>query len=165
VRDDRHGAAEIGRATDAEQDVGAAGPAGVAARPRNGLRRADETDESAETGEPLHHDPLRRRMAEHDARAARERQDRERLRRSMRQREDEPSRGSGAFLTGFLLVVLVAGAMLAAYLLAPEIIARVPESEPVLTEYVATMDDLRVSIAEGYERARAWVMDVVANAA
>jgi hypothetical protein len=148
---------ELLRAPDAQGVAAAA----AGAAPRSEPRRGD----LGQSGEPLHEDPLRRRMAEHDARAARERQDRERLRRSMRQREDEPARGSGAFLAGFLLVVLVAGAMLAAYLLAPEIIARVPESEPVLTEYVAAMDDLRVSVAEGYERARAWVMGVVDDAA
>ena len=125
------------------------------------LRRARDADERAE---PQHQDPLRRRMAEHDARAARERDERERLRRSMRHGKAETGRGSGAFLSGFLLVVLVAGALLATYLLHEEIVLRVPESAPILAEYVAVMDDLRGTIAESYEQGRAWVMERVGDA-
>jgi predicted Zn finger-like uncharacterized protein len=140
---------------------GAPGGSGVA-RTTPGPRRVEDVGQD---GEPLHQDPLRRRMAEHDARAARERDEREKLRRSMKYRKHEKKAGSGAFLSGFVLVVLVAGALLAAYLLHEEIALRVPESAPVLAEYVDAMDDLRSSIAEAYEQARAWVMDVIADAA
>ena len=141
---------------DAHAAVGAAPPVAAGmARPTSELRR-DDLDEN---GEPQHQDPLRRRMAEHDARAARERDERDRLRRSMAYRRRESGSGSGAFLAGFLLVVLVAAALVSAYLLHDEIMARVPESAPALTEYAAAVDDLRLSIAETYKQARAWVIE------
>jgi predicted Zn finger-like uncharacterized protein len=141
----------------------AAPAAGAAATVRPGAEPRPGADVQA-SGEAVHQDPLRRRMAEHDARAARERSERERLRRSM-QHVDGRRPGSGAFLAGFLLVVLVAAAMLAAYVLDDEIIARVPDSEPLVTGYVAGVNDLRISIEEGYERARAWVIGLVGDAA
>jgi hypothetical protein len=178
-RDDRHGNADLARASDAQHAARTAtppavGPAvgtavggavGTAARQKTELRRADEpgVDEPGHAEAP-DDDPLRRRLAEHDARAARELEERERLRRSMHERRDDAERGSGAFLAGFLLVVVVAAAMLAAYLMRDEIVARWPESAPMLDAFVAAMDDLRVAIREGYDRARAWVLDLVAAA-
>jgi predicted Zn finger-like uncharacterized protein len=163
-QDGRHAVdTEIGRvpnvhAAPPHAPAAPAAPGGT--RTRSELRR----DDAAEGGEPLHQDPLRRRMAEHDARAARERDERERLRRSMKHGTPETKAGSGAFLSGFLLVVLVAAALLAAYLLHDEIAARLPASAPILAEYVEAMNDLRVAIAESYERARAWVMDMISAA-
>jgi predicted Zn finger-like uncharacterized protein len=173
--DDRHPAAaegqdgghDGGHAVDTEigrvPNVYAAAPpaAAAAAQTRSDLRRVDD---GKEKGEPLHQDPLRRRMAEHDARAARERDERERLRRSMKHGTPEARAGSGAFLSGFLLVVLIAATLLAAYLLHDEITARLPESAPILDEYVRAMDDLRVAIAEAYDRARNWVIDMISAA-
>ena len=161
TRDHRQGRVHVEFAEPPDAQGVAAAAAGIG-RARTDVRRIDDVGDG---GEPLPEDPLRRRMAEHDARAMRERQERDRLRRSMKKGEGGAGRGAGAFLAGFLLVVLVAGAMLAAYLLHPEIIARVPASEPWLTAYVAAVDDLRVAIAEGYEQARAWVMDAVADTA
>ena len=152
---------EIGRVPNVHTGLPPARDAAGIGRTSSEPRRGGDK----ERDEALHQDPLRRRMAEHDARSARERDERERLRRSMRNRRPETRAGSGAFLSGFLLVVLVAAAMLATYLLHDEIIARVPESAPILTDYVDAMNDLRVSIAEGYEQARAWVMELIADVA
>lgn len=150
------------RPADSRAAALAAGPAADPRPPLSGMRRSEDYEEIAGA---QHQDPLRRRMAEHDARTARESAERERLRRSMRQRDTEGSSGSGAFLTGFLLVLLIAAAMLAAYLMHPRIIERFPESEAMLTDYVDRIDDLRMGIAETYERARAWVLDLIAGTA
>jgi predicted Zn finger-like uncharacterized protein len=122
-----------------------------AARARGDLRRADEAGQT-------HQDPLRRRMAEHDARAAREREEREHLRLSMSQ--GDRSTGSGAFLTGFVLVVIVAAVLLATYMLRDEIVARVPESGPMIDEYVAWVNELRLAVGEAWQAFRAWVLDL-----
>ncbi len=126
------------------------------APPQAELRRIDDLQEGGGQAPP-HQDPLRRRMAELDARAARERSDRDRMRRSRFNREHERSTGSGAFLAGFLLVLLIGAAMLSAYVMQPRLVGRFPESEPVLTEYNRGVDDLRSRIADGYDRGRSWV--------
>ena len=79
--------------------------------------------------------------------------------RRERTRKREKAAGSGAFLTGFLLVVMVAALMIGLYVLHPAIISRLPAAEPALTEYVATVDGLRVSVAETFEKAKGWVID------
>lgn len=65
--------------------------------------------------------------------------------------------GSGAFMTGLLLVVMIAAVMIALYLLHPQIIERMPGSEAALNEYVATIDSMRVSLAETFSGLRDWV--------
>lgn len=132
------------------------------APPRNELRRIDDIEEGGGVAPP-HQDPLRRRMAELDARAARDGSERERMRRSRFNRNHERSSGSGAFLAGFLLVLLIGAAMLAAYTMQPRLIERFPESEPMLTEYSEGVDTLRTRIADGYDRARSWVIGGVGN--
>jgi predicted Zn finger-like uncharacterized protein len=127
---------------------------------RTELRRIDDIEESGgETA--LHQDPLRRRMAELDARASRNHSDRDQMRRSMFNRNQDRSAGSGAFLTGFLLVLLIGAAMLAAYAMRPTLIERFPESAPLLTEYGNGVDDVRSRIADGYDRGRSWVIRTV----
>ena len=145
------------RAPAAPQASGAA-PLVASEAPRTGLRRTDGIEESG--GEAaLHQDPLRRRMAELDARAALERSERDRKRRRMY--EDEEPSGSGAFLVGFVLTVLVGVALLAAYTMRGPIVERYPQSEQMLTEYGNRVDDLRAGIVDGYERGRSWVVDKI----
>lgn len=116
----------------------------------------EDVDEDEET------DPLRRRMAMHEKQSERRRTDVERLRRRHERRASRQKRareaGSGAFLTGFLLVVMVAAAMTALYMLQPQIVARMPGSEPMMTEYVETIDGLRVRVEDTVENARIWVL-------
>ncbi len=131
------------------------------ATPRPELRRIDDFEESRTDASP-HQDPLRRRMAELDARAARERSERERMRRSRFNRTDE-GRGSGAFLTGFLLVLLVGAGLLAAYVMQPRLVERFPQSEPALTAYGERVDDLRTRVADGYARGRGWVAETLGD--
>ena len=118
------------------------------------LRDIEDEDEGA--------DPLRRRMAIHDKQSDRRRTDVERLRRRHERRAGRQKRvrdaGSGAFLTGFLLVVMVAAVMTALYMLQPQIVARMPGTEPMMTEYVTTVDGVRVRVAETYDNARVWVL-------
>ncbi|MEM9059584.1 MAG: hypothetical protein AAGD13_03905 [Pseudomonadota bacterium] len=110
-------------------------------------------------------DPLRQRMAMHDKSTGKSPKptDVKRLRKSHERRAKRRSResaaGSGAFLTGFLLVAIIASVMISLYLLHPQIIARVPATEKPLTEYVATVDGLRVTVAETYEGVRGWVSE------
>ncbi|MEM9097036.1 MAG: zinc-ribbon domain-containing protein [Pseudomonadota bacterium] len=52
-------------------------------------------------------------------------------------------RGTGAFATGFLLVLIVGSVLSSLYLLAPQISAQVPEAEPILNNYIAKVDEAR----------------------
>ncbi len=110
-------------------------------------------------------DPLRRRMAMHDREADRKQTDVERLRRRHDRRSQRQKRardvGSGAFLTGFLLVVMIAAAMTALYMLQPQIVARMPGTQPMLDEYVRTVDGVRGNVADGYGSARDWVLKLI----
>lgn len=121
----------------------------------------DEGDDST--------DPLRQRMAEHDRESQRRRANVEKLRRSHDRRARRSQRaqeaGSGAFLTGFLLIVMVGAVMTALYVLHPQIIARMPGTEPMLNEYVATVDGIRVSVAESLESAIDWLNGLIQDMA
>lgn len=77
--------------------------------------------------------------------------------RKEKARKREKAAGTGAFLTGFLLVVIVAAIMIGLYVLHPAIINKMPGTEAALTEYVATVDSFRVSVAETFEQARNWL--------
>ena len=70
-----------------------------------------------------------------------------RHRRKTLEKQVREKRGSGAGLTGFLLVVLVAATLTGLYVLHPQIIARAPSTEPALRDYVAAVDGLRGDIA------------------
>ncbi|WP_296474551.1 zinc-ribbon domain-containing protein [Roseinatronobacter sp.] len=52
-----------------------------------------------------------------------------------------------SFRTGLALPILLAVILILPYLLAQDIISALPASEPVLTEYVATVDGIRMRIA------------------
>lgn len=56
--------------------------------------------------------------------------------------DTRPRRRRG-FRFGFLLMILVAALAVAAYVYAPEIIATLPQAEPVLAPYVEQVDQLR----------------------
>ena len=114
-------------------------------------------------------DPLRRRMqmfecgGKPDEKSKGKPTNVKKLRRShdrrAKKRQKAETARSGAFLTGFLLVAIIASVMISLYLLHPQIIARVPAAEKPLTEYVATIDGLRVSVAETYEGISGWVTE------
>ena len=131
------------------------------AQPANDIDRFDDEDDDSV-------DPLRRRMEMFDSgskpkadKAAKEPNMRK-MRRShdrKAKRKKADTAGSGAFLTGFLLVAIIASVMISLYLLHPQIIERLPASEKALTEYVSTIDGLRVSVAETYEGISGWVKE------
>jgi len=136
-------------------------------------RAAEATDEPApaarpapaEPADPDHELPADRFRAhahrvQERARAARP-ADVRKLRRAHDRKVSRQHRakaaGSGAFLTGLLLVAIIAAVMIALYVLHPQIIERMPGTEAALNEYVATIDGLRVNIAETYADVRDWV--------
>ena len=138
-----------------------AAPGAAEAPPRHEPLDLDDTDDDDSNGS----DPLRRRMAMHDRSAEKKRTDVERLRRRHDRRARRQNRardvGSGAFLTGFLLVVMIAAAMTALYILQPQIVARMPGTEQMLADYVNTVDGARISLAEAYQSARVWVLELI----
>lgn len=56
--------------------------------------------------------------------------------------------------TGLLVIVLIAAAMTALYLLQPQITSRLPSTAPALTKYIEMIDKLRAQIASDYEWVR-----------
>ena len=74
--------------------------------------------------------------------------------RKERARKREKAPGNGAFLTGFLLVVILVAVLISLYVLHPAIINRMPATADALNEYVATVDGFRVSIAETLEQVK-----------
>ena len=109
-------------------------------------------------------DPLRQRLGRQaeqkvqakptDVRRLRRRHD-----KRERQRKHARAAGSGAFMTGFLLVAMVAAVMIALYMLSPQIVERVPSTENAMNQYVETIDGWRVSVAETYESVKGWVAE------
>lgn len=81
--------------------------------------------------------------------------------KKVRRRKMEEAKGSGTFTTGFLLVVMIVAIMVSVYLLSDVIIAKAPESEPAIRDYVATMDQFRIWAAEQIGAARAWVESMI----
>ena len=76
--------------------------------------------------------------------------------RKVNRRKRAEKAGSGAFLTGFLLIAIIAATMVALYVLAPQIVERVPAAEEPMREYVATMDRLRAGASETIANLQAW---------
>ena len=152
------GSGEVGRSAD------------LADRDENTTRVFPESEQSVYAEEfvdpePVETDPLRQRMQMAGGAAAAKAKptDVKKLRkthdRKVRRHKRQEAAGSGAFLTGFLLVAIIASVMISLYLLHPQIIERVPASEPALIEYVATIDGLRVTVAETYEGITNWVSE------
>ncbi len=71
-------------------------------------------------------------------------------RRRTRKFESEKRRGTGAGLTGFMLVLIVGGTLFGLYRLADPIKAVHPESAPVLDNYVAAVDGMRLGLQERF---------------
>lgn len=65
--------------------------------------------------------------------------------------------GSGFFLTGLLLIVIMAAVFASLYVLHPQIIAQVPESEAAMLEYVAAVDEMRRGFDQTFSGTIEWV--------
>lgn len=138
-------------------------PQSMMAQP--GVTGATDTLES-DPGYDDEVDPLRARLAQHNTKAYRpdpvkNPYDRAKLMRKhdrkIRRRRLQDNRGSGAFVTGFLLMIMVAAGMTAIYILHPQIIARFPGAEKPLLDYVATIDGVRVSLAQTTADVLGWI--------
>ncbi len=68
-------------------------------------------------------------------------------RRRNRKFEAEKKRGTGAGMTGFIFVALVAGTLFGLYALAEPIAQAMPESAPALRTYVEVVDGVRAGLA------------------
>jgi predicted Zn finger-like uncharacterized protein len=86
--------------------------------------------------------------------AADTRQLMDRHRRKTRQRKLQEKRGQGAGTTGFLFVIAIAAVLTGLYVFDDEIVARMPESERAMRDYVAAVDSVRVDVAEGVAKLR-----------
>ncbi|MEM7191212.1 MAG: zinc-ribbon domain-containing protein [Pseudomonadota bacterium] len=115
------------------------------------LARQDASDED---------DDLRRRIErKHEAKPTDVRRIRRAHDRKVRKDKRAKAAGSGAFLTGFLLIAIIAAVMIALYVLHPQIIQKMPGTEGPLTEYVATIDSLRLRTAETFAGITDWVSE------
>ncbi len=106
---------------------------------------------------------LRRRIDRHQDRDQPKQTDVKKIRRKhdrrVNQKKHAAKAGSGAFLTGFLLVAVIAATMVSLYVLTPQIVARVPEAERPMEEYRATTDRLRVGASESIAGLQEWMVE------
>jgi hypothetical protein len=79
------------------------------------------------------------------------------------QRSRERRKKSGAFITGFTLVSVVAAIMVGLYVLRPQIIAASPEMAPAMNEYVLTVDRYRVELNAATSEWREWLSARIAE--
>lgn len=79
--------------------------------------------------------------------------------RKVKRKKREAKAGSGAFLTGFLLIAIISASMVAMYRLEPQIVARMPSAEQPMREYVATMDRLREGAKETVGNVQSWIQE------
>ncbi|WP_176248071.1 zinc-ribbon domain-containing protein [Sulfitobacter sp. HGT1] len=63
----------------------------------------------------------------------------------------------GGFKRGFTIIVVLALLMLLAYVFAPQLSAAVPQLEPFLSSYVATINQARVSLDSGLQNMLQWL--------
>ena len=85
-------------------------------------------------------------------------------RRAKRLQKARERRGkSGAFMTGFTLVALVAITMVGLYVMKPQIVAASPGMAPAMDEYVVTVDRYRVELNEKTAEWRGWVTERIAK--
>ena len=75
----------------------------------------------------------------------------------------KPQKGRGGLRKGFILVVLLAVIATAVYVMAPKIIALVPQAEPFLITYVAFANELRANAVEGVAVATTKIKDLIAS--
>lgn len=109
-------------------------------------------------------DPLRDRIAQQSRSETKVKEPnvgklQKRHQRREREHQRAKAAGSGAFLTGFLLVVIIIAVMAALYLLKPEIVQQMPESEQAMNEYTDTIDAMRLSFAETFGAVRDWFIE------
>lgn len=78
-----------------------------------------------------------------------------RHKRKRRKLEMQDQRGSGAGLTGFMFVFMVAGTLTGIYTFHPQLIEKQPEYAPALRQYVTAVDVMRVQVASGVTELRA----------
>ena len=130
-------------------------------------QRPSAVERSMREVEEEERDPLRAKLDQYakprkvsDAKVTRSRMLKKHAKK-VRRRKMEEKRGTGTFMTGFLLVVLVVSVMAAVYLLSPLIIERFPESEPAIRDYVATMDQFRLWLGERVGSAQEKVQDLI----
>ena len=99
-------------------------------------------------------DPLRAKLAQQGSSRKGRRDDRRALMREhgrkVRRRKSREAAGSGAFLTGFLLLVLIAAIMTVLYTMKEPIKEKFPWSVAAMDQYAATIDNLHASVSEGY---------------
>lgn len=86
-------------------------------------------------------------------------------RRYRRKKIAEAKTRPNAFTTGFMLIVMVAAIMTGVYLLHPQIIARLPQTETALLDYVAMVDSFREVVAEKMEALRVLIEETIKKAA
>ena len=137
------------------------------ARQRLAQERAD-AEQAAREAEAMRDEyvdegDLRRRIDRHQDREQPKPTDVKKIRRRhdrrVNQKKHASKAGSGAFLTGFLLVAVIAATMVSLYVLTPQIVARVPEAERPMQEYRATMDRLRVGASESIAGLQEWIAE------
>lgn len=80
-------------------------------------------------------------------------------------RSEARRKKSGAFLTGFTLVSVIAAAMVGLYVLHPQIIAASPEMAPAMNEYVGTVDRYRVETNERTAEWSGWLAERIGKIA
>lgn len=128
---------------------------------REQAERAARRAEAAENEVRDSERDFRRRKEQQADKKKAKRTDVKRLRkkhdRKVNQHKHASKAGSGAFLTGFLLIAIIAATMVALYVLAPQIVARVPSAEEPMREYVETMNRLREGASETIAGVQEWL--------
>ncbi len=81
--------------------------------------------------------------------------------KKVRRRRAREAAGTGAFMTGFMLITMIGVTMTSLYVLHPQIIAQMPESRAAMTQYVGTIDGVRVGVMDKVTIASDWVMKQV----
>lgn len=132
------------------------------------MRRADEqmrAQHDALTRQDSYddQDDLRNRIDKAEERGKTQRSDvrsiKRRHERRQKRRKAAEQAGSGAFLTGFLLIAIIAATMSALYMLKPQIIARAPELEASMEAYVNSIDTMRAELASLVGTVRDWLAE------
>ncbi|MEM1382088.1 MAG: hypothetical protein AAF713_17305 [Pseudomonadota bacterium] len=117
-------------------------------------------------------DPLREKLANRPAKAEGGKKPPGDTRKSLMKRHQKRAKqrkiadarkGPSAFSTGLMLIVMIAAVMTGVYVLHPQIIERLPGTEAAMRDYVASIDNLRGSVAESYSGLIAWVGERLEN--
>lgn len=80
-------------------------------------------------------------------------------------RSDARRKKSGAFLTGFTLVSMVAAALVGLYIMHPQITSASPGMAPAMNEYVETVDRYRVETNEATAEWSTWLSERIGKIA